>query len=90
MDNGSKSTNYYAVIFDFERDIFKRNNFSQLYLDEELRCIGVKSVKKAFLLGQTACRNVRDLNFEFQQSIHCEILRIFEEFDGLLRDGFWS
>jgi BMFP domain-containing protein YqiC len=40
--------------------------------------------------GKSLYRNVRDLNFEFQRSIHFEILRIFEEFDNVLRDGFDS
>jgi hypothetical protein len=43
---------------------------------------------KALVVGKTPCHNMRDLNFEFQRSIHCEILRLFEEFDNVLGDGF--
>jgi hypothetical protein len=35
-----KRTDYYVVIFDFERDIFRRKLFCQLYLFQELRRIG--------------------------------------------------
>jgi hypothetical protein len=52
--------------------------------------LSLKSVGKALVVGRTACRNVRDLNFEFERSIHCEIFRIFEKFDNVLRDGFYS
>jgi hypothetical protein len=47
-------------------------------------------MEKAHVVGKNPCRDVRDLNFEFQRLIHCENLRIFEEFDDVLRDGFYS
>jgi hypothetical protein len=32
-----KATDCYAVVFDLERDIFKRKIFFRLYVDKELR-----------------------------------------------------
>jgi hypothetical protein len=37
----AKVTGYYAIIFDFELDIFKRKMFRQLHLYKESHRIGV-------------------------------------------------